>query len=470
MSKAIRYPINVIRVLNTFVEYPQGAMTIDNLLYERGLRKETTEKQVREAIGYLIRKKILKEIRPWGAIPKSENNLAEYERKYHYEISKTIYAFQQVLNIFPTEDINKLLESDYSNGMIGDNGFERIYRAILPCLSIPGFKQFASKSLLHHRATEDEYVNFANELKTKILESYNQSANNGEIEKEPVEVSHFLIELGQELSMSSIKPIEILSSFDPLHAVRFYRKTLHQSILKAYDELAERTFITKGLRNFLAFDNYLSPLTAHPLNSISKLLFANPFERIYENAYLLDGEAFWVLSGRAAVIYNNFPDFLFEYLKYDYMKRENIELFIKEMIYSWNVASTRFDMVYYYLGDIIEKKIGSGNYHLKSHGLNYDIIDLNSGKSLLNPYISSSMLVFDSVPLAFKPYQNGERIHPKMMEDPFTCLRQCNTFEGSEWRAKLWRPDILSFENIFSDIKDKIDQTNSWMKDSAFTP
>ena len=220
MLEAIRYPINVIRVLNKFVEHPHGAMTIDDLLYERGLRKETTEKQVREAIDFLIRKKILKEIRPWGATPKDKNIFAEYERKYHYEISRTAYAFEQILNIFPIEDVNKLLASDYSNGIIEDNGFEIIYEAIEPRLSIPEFKQSASESLLHHRSTEDEYVNFANELQTKILESYNQSVNESEIEREPVELSRALIKLGQELGTSSIEPIEILSRFDPLQAVR----------------------------------------------------------------------------------------------------------------------------------------------------------------------------------------------------------------------------------------------------------
>ena len=50
-----------------------------------------------------------------------------------------------------------------------------------------------------------------------------------------------------------------------------------ESILKAYNELAEKSIIAEGLRDFLAFDNYLSPLTAHPLNSILKILFSKPF-------------------------------------------------------------------------------------------------------------------------------------------------------------------------------------------------
>jgi hypothetical protein len=456
-------PINQIRVLGTFVEYPQKAMTIDDLLYKRGLRGETNEKQVRKAIDGLIGKKILKEIRPWGTPPKNKNKkkAANYDKRYSYEISKTVYAFKQVLNFVPTMDINKLLASDYSNIIIEENGFEKIYEAIKSHLLLPEFKQFASDSLLHHHAAEDEYAHLARDLQTKILTSYSRSASNTENEPEHIKASRFLAELGQELSTSSIKLIEILSGFDPLKAVRFYRKTLHPSILNAYDELAEKNIITKGLRNFLAFDNHLSPLTAHPYNSILKILFANPFERIYEDAYLLDGENFWVLSGRAAAVYNNFPDFIFEYLKYNYIKPENWDIFIKEMIYSWNVASTRFDMVYYYLGELYNDKIGSGNYHLKRDGLTFNIVDLISGKSLLDPLISSSLLLFGSVPLIFEPDQENEKhLRSELMKDPFTSLRQCHAFDSAPWRAEIWRPEISNFDDIFSDLENKIETNN----------
>jgi hypothetical protein len=100
---------------------------------------------------------------------------------------------------------------------------------------------------------------------------------------------------------------------------------------------------------------------------------------------------------------------------------------------------------------------GIGNYHLKSQGLNYDIVDLISGNSMLNPYISSSMLVFGSVPLIFEAGPNSERLLPKIMGDPFTCLRQCNTFEKSSWRAELWMPDLLHLDDIISELEEKIE-------------
>jgi hypothetical protein len=109
---------------------------------------------------------------------------------------------------------------------------------------------------------------------------------------------------------------------------------LHPSIFEAYNKLAEKSLIPEGLRNFYVFDNYLSSLTAHPLKSTLKILFSKPFERIYEDAYLIDGDTFWVLSGRVAVIYNNFSDFLFEYFKYIPLSTEDREIVTKQMILS----------------------------------------------------------------------------------------------------------------------------------------
>jgi len=245
----------------------------------------------------------------------------------------------------------------------------------------------------------------------------------------------------------------MLSSFDPLHAVRFYRETINKPLTDAYNELAEREVVSRGLADFLVFDNYLSPLTAHPMNSVKRILFSKPFERIYENAYLLDGEAFWVLSGRAAAIYNSFSDFLYEYFKNDSYGKKDRKIITKEMIYSWNVASTRFDIVCSVLAELCENKVGSGNYHLWSDGLSYNITDLESGKSLLSPDIASSLLVFGSTPLTIKPDpQDRKRIVGEIMRKPFTVLRPCYTFKDMGWRS-----DNVTFDVILKELEQKME-------------
>jgi hypothetical protein len=198
----------------------------------------------------------------------------------------------------------------------------------------------------------------------------------------------------------------------------------------------------------------LSPLTAHPLNSTLKILFPKPFERIYEDAYLIDGEAFWVLSGRAAAIYNNFSDFLFEYFKYNSLSREDREIVTKQMIYSWNVASTRFDVVCNFLAELYEKKLGSGNYHLKSNGLDFNVIDLVDKKQLLPSHISSSLLVFGSTPRVFTTSElENERVYPAIMKDPITSLRPCLTFKDMDWRY-----DFITIEEILTKLELRLEK------------
>lgn len=452
MLKPIRYPVNVVRVAKAFVEHPQGAITIKELLHTRGLRIRTSEKRTREAVDYLVKRKILKKIRPWGVPSKGKKIDPRYNIKFMFELSKTAYAFKQVLSLYPKADFDKLLASDYVNIVIEDIGFEPIHEIIEPYLSLPGFKQMASSSLLNHRATREEYTDLAKELQTRILESSSLVPNNDVLDQEPIEISSVLIDLGKELSSIPIKPIEILSGFDPLPAVRFYRDVLHKSLLAAYDELAERNIITRGLCDFLAFDNYLSPLTAHPLNNLVEILFSTPFERIYEDAYLLDGDAFWVFSGRAAAIYSSFADFLFEYFRIDPPEPEEMEVISREMVYSWNIASTRFDIICHYLSELYENGNGSRNYHLKSDGFSYDIIDLESGKSLLPSNTSSSLLLFGSIPRIFnQDKQNEGNLNVEVMKEPYSYLRPCLMFEDMGFRSEL-----IPIEEILYKLKEKL--------------
>jgi hypothetical protein len=167
---------------------------------------------------------------------------------------------------------------------------------------------------------------------------------------------------------------------------------------------------------------------------------------------LLDGEKFWVLLGRAFAIYNNFSDFLFEYFRHNPLSREDREVVTKQMIYSWNVASTRFDVVCNLLAELYEKKMGSGNYHLKSNGLDFNVVDLVDKKQLLPSHISSSLLVFGSTPRVFTTSElENERLYPIVMKDPFTSLRPCLTFQDMGWRF-----EFIPIEEILSALESKM--------------
>jgi hypothetical protein len=452
MNKNIYKPkvsINVIRILNVFIRYPTKEFTFYDLLGVEGSpREKTGGYRISEALDYLVDRRIIRKTRPLGAPPKAKQKKKSYGKKYHYRLSHTNYAFKQVFDVYLSDDINKLLSSEYTNNVIGEIEFERIYKIIGKHLADSDFRRKASQLLLYHQATKGEYWEFANELQKKIIELPQQESTNTS-KNEDIELSAYLSELGEEISPKPIGPIELLKSFEPVNAVRFYREILHQSLRNAYDELARESIISNGLRNFLVFDNYLSPFTAHPSNSVVKIIFSQPFQRIYEDAYLIDKEKFWVLSARAVAIYNYFSDFLLEYFKYVDANQEEREIIAKEMIYLWNVASTRFDLVCYYLAGLYEEEKGSGDYHLISDGLTFNVIDLVEKKPLLSSEISSSILMFGSTPQIFT--REGSRTKGKLMSEPFTRLRPCLTFEDMGWKS-----EYIPFDEILSELDSKL--------------
>jgi len=124
------------------------------------------------------------------------------------------------------------------------------------------------------------------------------------------------------------------------------------------------------------------------------------------------------------------------------------------MIYSWNVASTRFDEVCNFLAELFEKKIGSGNYHLKSNGLDFNVIDLVDKKQLLPSHISSSLLVFGSTPSVFTMSEpENERLYRTIMKDPFTSLMPCLTFKSMGWRS-----DFITIEEILTKLELRLEE------------
>jgi hypothetical protein len=450
----VKCSINLKRVLDEFIMHPLKSVTIKNLLYERGLRRLTNEKRVRkDAIKPLVKMKILKGVKPWGAPEKAKKKAKKdaVSKEHLYILLRTKHAFKTILGIYLTADVKKLLTSQYTNTIIEKIGFKQVYEVIQS--SHPNFKELPSEALFHHKATIEEYKLIAEELKKEIFTFHEVTGDDHELKPHAIDIKEHMRNLTKEVTRKPIEHIHLLSNFDPLHAVRFYRETINKPLTDAYNELAKKSTITKGLADFLAFDNYLSPLTAHPMNSVKRVLFSKPFERIYEDAYLLDGEAFELLSGRAAAIYNSFSDFLYEYFKNDSYGKVDRKMITKEMIYSWNVASTRFDIVCSILAELYKKKNGSGNYHLWSDDLSYNITDLKSGKSLLSPDIASSLLMFGSTPLTIKPDpKNSKRMVGEIMRKPFTVLRPCYTFKDMEWRS-----DNITFDVIFKDLEQKME-------------
>ena len=315
------------------------------------------------------------------------------------------------------------------------------------------FRMIASRSLLNLDALKEEYKYFAQELQKTISEVRAQPEVFDEYsEKRIYYLSDELNEIGKELIPNEIGLIKILEDFEPVDAIRFYRENIHLSVIEGLERLAENGTITEGLHQFLIFDNYLSPFTSYPVNGTLQLILPQPFQRIYEDIYLLNGESFELMSTRAAAIYNYFHDILFELIRSDPPDGKALRTITKQMIFHWNMASTRFDLICICLDELIKKSVHISNYHLGFDGLSYVITDLDSNKQLLPNEKARSILVEGSIPLIFKEVSHN-LCCSELMDDPTTRLRPCMTFKDMDWRF-----DFIPIEDILTKLESKLEE------------
>jgi hypothetical protein len=371
------------------------------------------------------------------------------KKRKSYKISTTKEALRKIFDGYCISDIDVLLNSNYISYYIVKRGFVGLFESIKNRLIDSDFRQTASTTLLNLPATKEEYANFGMKLKTCISETKPFIGDSSKIRR--TNILYELHGMHEELTAKRIGLIELLSSLEPREAVRFYRENIHKSVYTGLNELTYKSVITSGLNDFLVLDNYLSPLSSYPVNGTLQLLFAQPFQRIYEDIYLLDGEAFKLMSSRAAAIFNNFADIVFELIKNDPPEEKMLCAMTKQMIFHWNVASTRFDLICDQLVQIYKKNNNCRNYHLGTEGLSYKIADLDDdSKQLLPEYISKSILVHGSAPLVFEESGSSKFI-VKPMEDPFTKLRPCLTFKDMNCRN-----DFIPIKKIMDKLELKL--------------
>jgi len=427
-------PINNFRVINLFIGRPREQITKEEV--EVSLREFTGSSDTGASLKELSKKKLL--------IDKTD----EHRRK-SYMISSRSDAYRDIFcgySLYKPERVEELLKSNYTNYIIKKRGFKKIYETIKIKLQDNKFKKIGSV-ILNHPATHEEYERFADNLQ-KIISHLEIKEDEIGIKIRKQDLSYVFHEIGLDLSPNKIDKIDLLKDFEPASAVRFYREHIHKSVQTGLDKLRERDVISEGLHDFLVIDNYLSPLSSYPVNGTLQLLFAQPFQRLYEDIYLLDGEGFGLMSLRAAAIYNNFADIIFELIKNDPPERAFLEATATELIFHWNVASTRFDFVCDQLARLNNDRKEIGNYHLGTDGLKYKIANLDdNSKQQLDEKTATSILIMGSTPFIFEEC-NQRELRAKQMEDPFTSLRPCMTFQDMGWKN-----DFIPIEEIVNKLE-----------------
>jgi hypothetical protein len=84
--------------------------------------------------------------------------------------------------------------------------------------------------------------------------------------------------------------VEILQNFAPYESLIFYKKVINKTYSDLYGKIAAKSGAKDSdlLRKFLEYDISLNPFTSYPINDPIMLLFMRPFERIYDDIYLIE--------------------------------------------------------------------------------------------------------------------------------------------------------------------------------------
>lgn len=322
------------------------------------------------------------------------------------------------------------------------------------------FRRIATQTLLGQPAFIEEFIKLAASMKESI-------SSDRKLLRSSV------------ACMNNHPFFSILFKFNEAESVAFHRRYLAEPLGKLYREISDledaqsiHQNATDAIKEFLALDIFLSPITSFPRNHPVELLFAEPFERLYNDVYIYGDSDYAKMAQRAYLIYSKFSEILrFGILltrnreerwekiskftsktdedfqdkkKSNFMRRLRKDLFyskqnltnlIKELIFYWNIASLRLDFIYCRQKHRKDKGYAlNGAYHL-----------LRDSEGILAKCISEKRM-------SFKEMTSEDMIITSLWcgeSDPFSNMRYCYCFKDLNLEER-----HVSAEEIASALED----------------
>jgi len=431
--------INIIRVLEKFLNEPEKALTYTDFKY---LREYTGESQILRALRTLARSGIIKEDAAVGRPPVGE------KRRRYYRIINNPDTFKKLFAIYIDRDIEILFKSRFMDSVIQMCDIVDIYDIIAPYLERSEFRKAAS-SILRLPATETYYRNFSMNLGESLL----RDNSTNETPRTKNNSDDVITRVGMEFSPRIYYPLTILGKLAPLDGVKLYRRTVYDTMSSVYKKLVDTSAMSAWFQEFLTSDAYLSPFTSFPVYTPDRIFFSRPFERIFDDIYLLRGDHPGYLVQRVYSIYMHFAEIVYELMHNRELTKREQETELRINALYWNVASTRFDYVYGALTNLLKKSAGSGNYYLRyQDDMVFQIYDLVNFQPLLTAEEAYSLLPIGSLPRISRQFTPQEkitrgRITPKTMEDPFNYLRPSIFFGMFGGKS-----DLVPIENVLDNV------------------
>lgn len=367
------------------------------------------------------------------------------------------------------DELERFLKSKYVTNIIENDGFLSFHTIIRDELGRKEVCLAVSRSILTLPSVISQFEELTDIYMTILLKDYTSEVLGKDIRPEMMAKYCIMIPrmrygaiIGDRLIRRNSQLIilqaprddvefQVLSKYDPLIAIRLCRNNLLNKCMRFFAELEERALITPGLRKFLEIDAYLSPFTSYPVNEPEVLLFSPPFQRIYENVYLLDKTDLPILIQRARIIYANFSDLLLDRLKAlarselrtgnnsDYkVNQEVLAMEIRSFLFYWNTIGTRFDII---VGYVLPEVYGMPwKFHLWSDGMNFHVTDIDNNQEVIRSGWQASIMN-----AGILPSYGSSRI----MENPSAYLRPCQAFNIRSEKQ-------VPFQEILEDLKAKV--------------
>ncbi len=278
--------------------------------------------------------------------------------------------------------------------------------------------------------------------------------------------------------------IKLLEDFEPIESINFYRSKVKDTYSNLIRDFGGEGY-SENLHKLIDLDMLLSPFISYPVSDPLKLLFMKPFERLYDDVYLMDESDYERFVQRAYIIYSNFSDILSQGMRFlrseeiyrlDYGIRQleeekattdldywdddkdilmehmferidsldNIEkslgTLIKTSIFYWNLTSSRLDSLCQKLNYGKDHK-GSGKYHIFTDNNGIKAIDLETNEDIFSP--EDSKEIIGAYFLMDVLLDN--------IRDPFTYLRPCNVFSEVGLKA-----ETKTYKKLLADFKSRM--------------
>jgi predicted transcriptional regulator len=372
---------------------------------------------------------------------------------YYLNKSKSIKIFESIMekSVKNASRLQNVLSNiNFNNFIIANSSLTAYFKVFENFLNNPETIEVISKIVLANELVNEECKRFME----NVIASPNDS-------------NRFFTML------KARRLVEILQSFDVLEALNFYKNTIGESFSVIFAKIAAEKGIIHAelLRSFLEYDIALNPFTSYPVaDDPILLLFMRPFERIYDDIYLLKESDRDIMIKRAYFIYLNFDkiilsginsmrtesegfeaimeggeqdeegyeklkkDHFIRYLRKDlFYEKKYLNLLIKELIFYWNIASLRLDWIYYALIKMEKTSPGTEKrYHIKSDSNGIQAINLDNDKKIFHKEATREAMMLTAL-------YRGEA-------DPFLSLRFCNCFRDFSFQE-----NQIKFEEIVSE-------------------